>query len=108
MQSMTDLAELTLNLLQAFYIFCSLSNKHSQLIQQIKIMNLQEFTTARIIYLVNRAEKFKFVVAALTEVKQKSDSLNFNQSSKKQCISVTELMIESSSDFTAASSLTFA
>ena len=69
MQSMTDLAELILNFLQALYILCSLSDKHSQLIQQIKVMNLQEFTTARIIYLVNRTEKLKFAVAALTKIK---------------------------------------
>ena len=69
MQSMSDLAELTPDLLQALFILCSLSGKHIQLIQQIKAMNLRNFTTARIIYLVNRTEKLKFAVAALTEVK---------------------------------------
>ena len=47
MQSMSDLAELILNFLQAFYILCSLSDKHSQLIQQIKVM----------CYEINRTEK---------------------------------------------------
>ena len=40
MQNMSDLAELTSNLLQALFIFHSLSDKHIQLIQQIKAMNL--------------------------------------------------------------------
>ena len=40
MQSMSDLAELTSDLLQALFILCSLSDKHIQLIQQIKVMNL--------------------------------------------------------------------
>ena len=40
MQSMSDLAELILNLLQALFILCFLSDEHIQLIQQIKVMNL--------------------------------------------------------------------
>src|SRR2546421_1721676 len=59
MQSMLDLAELIPDLLQVLVILHSLSGEYGQLIQQIKAMNLWEFTTARIIYLVNRTEKSK-------------------------------------------------
>ena len=96
MQSMSDLAELILDLLQALFILCSLSGEHIQLIQQIKAMNLRDFTTAKISHLVNEAEKLKFVVAALAEVKQKSDSSNISQSSKKQCMECNKLGHEES------------
>ena len=69
MQSMSDLAELTPDLLQALFILRSLSGEHIQLIQQIKAMDLRNFTTAKISHLVNETEKLKFAVAALTEIK---------------------------------------
>ena len=40
MQSMSNLAELTSDFLQALFILCSLSDEHIQLIQQIKVIDL--------------------------------------------------------------------
>ena len=69
MQSMTDLIELTPDLILALSILQSLSSDHSQLIEQIKAMDLKDFTAMKIIHLVNEAEKLKFAVAAVTGMK---------------------------------------
>jgi gag-polypeptide of LTR copia-type len=82
-QCMEDLATLTTDMWQALIILRSLSSDHSQLVQQIKAMDLRDFTTAKITHLVNGDEKPKSL-AAVAGVKRKSDSTD-NRPAKRFC-----------------------
>jgi hypothetical protein len=86
MQSMTDLAELTPDRLLALGILRSLPYAHcSQLIQRIKAMDLQDLTAAKIMHLVNVAERPKPTVAAVAGVKRKPNSSSQRSPSKRFC-----------------------
>jgi len=83
MRSMIGLAGLTPDLIQALVILHSLSSDHSQLIQQIKAIDLRDFTAAEITRLVNGGLQPK-TVAAVAGAKRKSKNFQHYPEASRQ------------------------